>query len=158
MSEKYHLAQINISRMLGAIDSPVMADFVAQLETINTLGEQSPGFVWRLKTDSGDATSIRAFEDEFIIVNMSVWTDVESLFQYAYYSGHADVYRRRAEWFEKMITPAMVMWWIPASHVPTVDEAKTKLEYLHAHGPTPLAFTFKQRFTIENYLAARTGA
>lgn len=153
MSAKYHLAQINISRMLGAIDSPVMADFVADLERINTLGENSPGFVWRLKTDSGDATSIRAFDDEFIIVNMSVWTDVEALFQYAYYSDHADVYRRRAEWFEKMTTPAMVMWWIPAGHIPTVDEAKAKLEYLAAHGPTALAFSFKKRFTPEDMLA-----
>lgn len=153
MSEKYHLAQINIARMLGPIDSPVMADFVADLDRINTLAENASGFVWRLKTDSGDATSIRPFDDDFIIVNMSVWTNVEALFQYAYYSGHADVYRRRAEWFEKMTMPAVVMWWIPVGHIPTVDEAKAKLDYLAEHGPTAQAFTFKQRFMPEAMLA-----
>jgi hypothetical protein len=147
MSEKYHLAEINIARMQGAIDSPVMAEFAAQLETVNALAENSPGFVWRLKTSSGDATSIRAFEDEFIIVNLSVWTDVESLFQYVYYNNdHATAYRRRADWFEKMDMPSFVMWWIPVGHVPTLEEAKAKLEYLHEHGPTLEAFTFKKRF------------
>lgn len=150
MTEKYHLAQINIARMRGTIDSPVMAEFVAQLETVNAQAESAPGYTWRLQTDLGDATSIRAFDDEFIIVNMSVWTDVESLFQYVYYnSSHGDAFRRRTDWFEKMETPSVVLWWIPVGHIPTVEEAKAKLEYLHLHGPTPEAFTFKKRFTFE---------
>jgi hypothetical protein len=144
----FHLAQVNVARMRGAIDSPVMHEFAAQLEAVNALAEAAPGFVWRLKTDSGNATSIRAFDDEFIIVNMSVWVDIDSLFQFVYYEEqHSAAFRRRADWFEKMQTPAVALWWIDSAHRPTVEEAKHKLEHLHQHGPTTLAFTFKKRFT-----------
>jgi hypothetical protein len=151
---QYHLAELNIARLRAPLDDPMIADFVAGLDRINALAEAAPGFVWRLISDDGsDATSIRTFPDESIIVNFSVWTSVDALFNYAYYSDHTEFFRRRAEWFEKMETPSFVMWWIPAEHTSTLDEAKAKLELLTAKGATPLAFTFKQRFTADEMLA-----
>ena len=149
----HHLAQINIARMVAPLDSPVMHDFVANLDRINALAEGAPGYFWRLKGDGNDATSLRPYEDDRIIVNMSVWESIEALHQYVYYSGHVEIFRRRSEWFEKMTAPATVLWWIPAGHIPTVAEAKLKLESLEKHGATPLAFTFKQRFMVEDMLA-----
>lgn len=145
----YHLAQVNIARMLGPIDSPVMEAFVANLDRINALAEAAPGFVWRLKGDGNDATSLRPYEDDRVIVNMSVWESVDALFQYAYYSDHAAIFRRRKEWFEKLSTPIVALWWIPVGHIPTVAEAKHKLTLLEQYGPTAQAFTFKQRFTAD---------
>jgi Domain of unknown function (DUF3291) len=152
-----HLAQINIARMVAPLDSPVMHDFVANLDRINALAEAAPGFIWRLKGDGNDATSLRPYEDDRIIVNMSVWESLEALHQYVYYSGHVDIFRRRSEWFEKMTAPAVALWWIPVGHVPTVAEAKEKLALLEKHGATPQAFTFKQRFSVEEMVAAQPG-
>ena len=149
----YHIAQINIARMVAPLDSPVMRDFVANLDRINALAESASGFVWRLKGDGNDATSLRPYEDERIIVNMSVWESIDVLFQYAYYSDHTEIFRRRAEWFEKMTTPAVALWWIETGHIPTVVEAKEKLGLIEQYGPTPQAFTFKQRFTVEEMTA-----
>lgn len=148
-SNAYHIAELNIARMLAPLDDPIMAEFVANLDRINSLGMQSPGFVWILKDESGtnSATDIRPFEDERIIVNMTVWENIEALFNYTYYSDHTDFFRRRAAWFEKLEFGGMVLWWIPAGHIPTVEEAKARLEYLQQHGPTPYAFTFKKRYT-----------
>jgi hypothetical protein len=142
----FHLAQINIGRMLGPIESETMAGFVARLDDINALAEAAPGFVWRLKTEDGDATAIRPYEDERIIVNMSVWESVEALHDYAYRSAHVEVMRRRREWFSRMTESYMVLWWVPAGHRPTVAEAVARLEALRADGPTPAAFTFRERF------------
>ena len=142
----YELAQLNIGVIKGPIDSPVMADFVANLDRINALAERTPGFVWRLQTDEGNATAIRPYEDEKIAVNMSVWRDVESLNKYVYSSEHVQIMRRRREWFEKMDTAFLVLWWVPRGHRPTVEEAKAKLEMLRAKGPTAGAFTFRQAF------------
>jgi hypothetical protein len=138
--------------MLAPLDDPIMAEFVANLVPINTLAEKSPGFVWRLQTAEGDATSLRVFDDDQIIINLSVWQSVDALFQFAYNSQHTDFFRRRKEWFEKMDTPVMVMWWVPEGHNPSPVEARERLELLQKHGPTPLAFTFKQRFTVEDML------
>jgi hypothetical protein len=137
-----HLAQLNIGRMLGPIDSPVMAEFVAQLDEINALAERSPGFVWRLVGAGNDATSLRPFDDDLIIVNMSVWQDVASLKAYVYRSDHARVMRDRRRWFEKMRDAFVVLWWIPEGHIPTIHEAKERLMHLREHGETPHAFTF----------------
>jgi Domain of unknown function (DUF3291) len=143
---RYHLAQYNVARLLAPLDDPRLADFVANLERINTLGDRSPGFVWRLQTDNGNSTSVRVQDDPMIIVNFTVWESTEALFEYAYHSAHVDVFRRRREWFEEPKTPYLVLWWIPAGEIPTVDEAERRLAHLRAHGPTPRAFTFKQRF------------
>lgn len=113
---------------------------------MNALADGSPGFVWRLQTDEGDATSIRAYDDELMIVNMSVWESVDALWGFVYSGDHLAVMRRRREWFERFDTQILVLWWVPAGHVPTVDEAKERLEHLRAEGPSERAFTFKQRF------------
>jgi hypothetical protein len=141
----FQLAQLNIATMREPLESPSMADFVANLERINALAEQSPGFVWRLKDDEGDATSLRPF-GEMMIVNMSVWQDIESLRRYAFESAHAEILRRRREWFDHMSDAHAVLWWVPHGHRPTVEEAAERLEYLRAHGATSLAFTFKSAF------------
>jgi len=94
----HHLAQINIGRMRAPLDSLVMADFVAQLDAIKALADCSPGFVWRLQGEGNDATSLRPFDDDFIIVNMSVWESLEHLRAYVYKSAHTVALRRRREW------------------------------------------------------------
>lgn len=146
---EYHLAEINIARMLAPIDSPVMAGFVARLDEINALAESAPGFVWRLVGDGNDATSLRPFDDDMLIVNMSVWESIEALHQFTYSSTHVEVFRQRKAWFEKMTDAYMVLWWIPAGHIPTVQEAKERLVHINTHGATPYAFTFKQQFAPE---------
>jgi Domain of unknown function (DUF3291) len=142
----YELAQLNIGIIKGPMDSPVMAEFSANLERINALAERSPGFVWRLQTEDGDATAIRPFEDENMLVNMSVWRDVESLNKYVYSSAHVEVMRRRKQWFERMSEAYLVLWWVPRGHRPSVTEAIAKLEALRTQGPSAQAFTFRQAF------------
>ena len=151
--KRYHLVQYNIARMVAPLDDPIMADFVARLEEINGLAEKSPGFVWRLQTPAGDSTSIRIYDDPNWLVNMSMWEDIDSLHQYAYYSDHVEVFRRRGDWFEKPTQAILVMWWVPAGTIPTAEDGKAKLEYLREHGASPLAFTFKERFSVEELLA-----
>ena len=146
MVSAHHIAQLNIARAKAPLDQPLLADFVAQLDAVNALAEASPGFVWRLKSDSGNGTDIRAYDDPLMIVNMSVWESIESLFDFAYRTSHTKVMNRRKEWFESLPGPHMVLWWIPAGTVPTVEEAKRRLDHLAAHGPTAAAFTFKARF------------
>jgi hypothetical protein len=138
-----HLAQVNIARMKAPIDDPVMAGFVERLDEVNALADQSPGFVWRLQGGTGNATYLRPFDDDRIIVNMSVWESVDHLRAYVYRAGHREVLQRRQEWFEKMDRPFLAMWWVPAGHRPSIDEAKKRLLHLERMGPTPFAFTFK---------------
>ena len=142
----YHIAQINIARMLAPIDDPVLADFVAQLQPINALAEKSPGFVWRLQSESGDATSIKVYDDDMIIVNLTVWESPDALRGYVYKSAHREVLRDRKRWFEKFDGPYYALWWIPAGHLPTTDEGKERLEYLRTHGDSAYAFSFKNLF------------
>jgi Domain of unknown function (DUF3291) len=142
-----HLAQLNVGRAKAPLDSETMAEFMALLDPINELADRSPGFVWRLEDDEGTgATGIKVSEDEQFIVNMSVWESVDALWSFVYDSAHLDVMRRRREWFEHHVDQFMVLWWVPAGHVPTTEDALAKLEHLKAHGPTPEAFTFKVRF------------
>lgn len=143
MSDLHHLAQANVARLLAPLDSTHLADFVAALEPINELADRSPGFVWRLQTDEGDATSIRAFDDDMLIVNMSVWESAEALVDFTYRSDHRSVMRRRREWFETMAEAHLVLWWVPAGHSPDVEEAKQRLDLLRRNGPSPDAFTFR---------------
>lgn len=145
---EFHIAQINIARMLAPIDDPVMADFVAQLPPINALAERSRGFVWRLQSEYGDATSIKVYDDDMIIVNMTVWESVDTLREYVYKSAHHGVLRDRKRWFEKFDGPYYVLWWVPAGHLPSTEEGKERLEYLRKHGDTAYAFSFKSIFPI----------
>ncbi len=142
----HHLAQFNIARAIAPLDDPVLADFMARLDEINALAEESPGFVWRLESDSGNATDIRAYDDPRMLINMSVWDSLNSLFDYVYMSGHSKVMARRREWFERFDGPYVVLWWVPAGHRPTLQEAQDRLAHLERHGPSAQAFTFKQRF------------
>jgi hypothetical protein len=140
----HHLAQLNIARMLVPdLNHPIMADFVAQLDPINQLAEESDGFVWRLKGDGNDATEFRPFDDERIIVNMSVWESPEQLQAFVFRSMHTDVMKERRKWFEKPDQLMTVLWWIPVGHIPTITEAKERLEYLNKVGSGPQAFTFR---------------
>ena len=141
----YHLAQLNIAKMKFDIDSPELADFVARLEDVNALADDSPGFVWRLQTDTGDATAIDFFGPD-TLVNMSVWQNIESLHDYVYRSAHKEVLARRKEWFARMLEAYSVLWWIPAGSMPTLEEAAQRLEELQNRGPSAAAFTFKQMF------------
>ena len=143
---RFHLAQANIGRIRAPMDSPIMEGFRNQLDPINALADRSPGFVWRLQTEDGNATSIRPFPDERMAINMSVWESLETLQQYVYRSGHVAPLRDRKQWFERIEGPILVLWWVPAGHIPTVGEAQERLRYLEENGPTPHAFTFRTPF------------
>jgi hypothetical protein len=145
--DRLHLAQANIGRMVAPLDDPAMAAFVDQLEYINSVADRSPGFVWRLQTEEGDATAVRAFEDDRILFNMSVWEDLESLYEYTYRSDHLGPLRDRRTWFERLERAHLVLWWVPAGHRPTVAEAKARFDRLDRDGPGPKAFTFKRAYT-----------
>lgn len=142
----YHIAQFNVARMVASLDDSVMQGFVDGLEPINTMADESPGFVWRLKDDSGDATSIHAFEDKAVLVNMSVWKSLDALKRFVYRSEHLDFLRKKRAWFEPLTGPSLVLWWIQQGHIPTVAEGKRRLEMLGARGPSQEAFTFSQSF------------
>jgi hypothetical protein len=144
---EFQLAQINIARMLAPIDSPVMAEFVSNLDRINSLAENSTGFVWRLKDDTNNATSVKVYNDDFIIINMSVWSSVETLFDFVYKSPHTEIFKKRHSWFEKMPEMHMVLWYVESGHRPTVEEAIDRLDYLRANGETPFAFSFRKKFS-----------
>lgn len=142
----FHLAQINVARALAPLDSPQLAGFVERLDDINALADRSPGFVWRLQSDSGNATDIQVSEDPKFIVNMSVWRDLDALFNYVYRSDHLQVMTQRRQWFEKPAGAFMALWWAPAGTVPTAEEGMERLALLDSQGPTPEAFTFKQLY------------
>jgi uncharacterized protein DUF3291 len=142
----YHIAQINIARMLAPIDDPIMAEFVAQLAPVNALADGSSGFVWRLQTDSGDATSIKVYDDDFIIVNLTVWESVDTLRDFVYKNAHHGVLRDRKRWFEKFEGPYYALWWIPAGQLPSIEEGKERLDYLRQQGDSAFAFSFKNLF------------
>ena len=142
---QWQLAQLNIAAMNTSLEAPEMADFVDNLERINQLAEESPGFVWRLQTEEGDATALRPFGED-TLVNLSVWRDVESLREYVFKSQHAEFLRRRNEWFAKSEGPYVVLWWVPAGHQPDELEAGRRLTQLREEGPGPEAFSFRQTF------------
>ncbi|MHA7057665.1 DUF3291 domain-containing protein [Aquimarina sp. M1] len=144
------LAQVNIAEMLAPINDPIMADFVNNLERINELAEQSEGFAWRLKGDEGNATALTVFDNLFLIINMSVWENMDALFNFTYKTDHVAILKRKKEWFHKMPRMHMAFWYIADGHEPTPEEAKERLYYLQEHGETPYAFSFKSKFTIDD--------
>jgi hypothetical protein len=148
----YVIAQINVGRLAAPLDSPQLAGFVNQLDPVNAVADDAPGFLWRLQTEDGNATALRAFEsdaegsDGGILVNMSVWETVEALAAFVFGDAHLAVLRRRREWFERMTMAYTALWWIPRGHVPTIAEAEDRVKHLREQGPTPYAFTLRQYF------------
>jgi heme-degrading monooxygenase HmoA len=149
----WNIAQVNIARMQGiSLEDPVMEEFVRNLDGINALAEQSPGFVWRLKEEEGNATSIKFNDDTRIIVNMSVWRSLDDLMAFVYKSNHREVMTKRKQWFEPMKF-YMALWHVPKFSFPSVEDARFRLAYIEKNGITPLAFNFSKRFTPEEYVA-----
>lgn len=145
------LAQVNVARLRAPLESPVLAEFVAALDPVNAAADAAPGFVWRLQTEDGNATAIRAFEGDAagsagVIVNLSVWESAEALAAFVYSDAHRQVLRRRREWFQPMTEAYTALWWIPRDTVPTTAEAEDRVRHLRAHGPTPHAFTLRVPF------------
>ncbi len=146
-----NVAQLNIARTRFPLDSPEMKDFVDALPEINGLGDRSPGFVWRLQDDNGDATSFRPFGRDDVITNLTVWESVEALRAFTYQTAHLDFMRRRREWFDyEGLQNHLVLWGVPSGHQPSFAEAKARLEHLDAHGSTPHAFTLRHPFDPED--------
>jgi len=141
-----HIVQANIAQMRAPLDDPMMAGFNERLEPLNALADESPGFVWRLQTEEGDATEIDVFGDELVLFNMSVWESVDALESYVYKSNHVNAVQKRAEWFERPAKSPFVLWWIEAGEIPTIEEGRARLEKLWSDGPTADAFTFRHRF------------
>ena len=143
---KYHLAQLNIGRILAPIDSEIMYGFTSRLDEINALAEASPGFIWRLKDETGDATSYRPFDDDMLLINMSVWENLDSLKDFTYKSMHVEVMKHRKLWFEHLKTPYIALWWVAEGHYPDLMEAKQRLEKLQLEGPSATVFDFRNPF------------
>jgi uncharacterized protein DUF3291 len=141
-----HLAQLNVGRLRAPMDDPRIDDFRENLDRINELAEASPGYVWRLQDESGNATGIKPYGDELEIVNLTVWKSVEALADFTYRTGHVELLRRRREFFEAPAHPILCLWWIAEGTIPAVEDAIARLDHLRAHGPTPTAFTFTSRF------------
>ena len=137
----WHIAQLNIAQMLAPAESPQLTEFFANLDRINALADQAPGFVWRLQDEEGSATSFRPFGAD-VLVNMSVWVDIESLHNYVYRSAHIEIMAKRKQWFEILRETYSVLWWIPADTLPTLHQAQQTLDLLKMKGPNPGAFTF----------------
>jgi hypothetical protein len=153
-SGDWQLAQINVARLLTAADDPQVAEFFEELDRINALADESPGFVWRLQEESGNATDIQATPDERLIVNMSVWDDADALFEFVYRSAHTPVMAKRRQWFERYGGAYQALWWIEAGHGPTVDEGLARSWMIDRYGPTPQAFSFKARFPVPGMAGA----
>ena len=150
----HHLAEFNIARLNAPLDDASNAEFTSVLEAVNLIAEVSPGFVWRLTSDDDRSASyVQVYDDPLLIVNYSVWTDLDSLRHFTYRSGHGAYFRRRKEWFEDG-SSRMVCWWVPAGTIPPVDEAVARLERLQSHGPSPEAFSFATPFTPDGTSAA----
>ena len=156
--QQWELAQLNIGTIVAPLDSAELKDFVANLEPINALADQAPGFVWRLQDDAGDATSFRLFDDDQLLVNMSVWSSIETLADFVYTSAHVEFMRRRREWFVKLDAAITVLWWVPAGHRPSIEEAGERLLAMRADGPTSYAFTFRDPFPAPDSADAATKA
>jgi len=159
LSSQYYLAQVNTARLRAPLDAPEMADFVAQIQGINAIADEDPGFVWRLRSEGADdATSIRVFDDDQILITLTVWKSVEALSNYVYRGAHAGIMRDRRRWFERLDQPILALWWIPVGHLPTIEEAKARLAYLQQHGATPFAFSFGKTFPSPDRLEEKTAS
>lgn len=142
----WHLAQLNVGIVLAPVEDELMRGFADGLDPINALADTAPGFIWRLQDDAGTATSFRISDDDRLLVNMSTWESVDTLHDFVFRTAHTDFLRRRREWFEVPDAPTTVLWWVPTGHRPSLDEGAERLAALRADGPTPYAFTLRDRF------------
>ncbi len=140
------LAQLNIAHAKFPLDAPQMKTFVDNLPRVNAIAESSPGFIWRLQDEGGDATGIQALDDPNMIVNLSVWQDLNALKNFMFRTVHRDFMRRKSEWFQRLPEATYVLWWIAPSHLPSLEEALARLEHLRTQGETPYAFSFQSNF------------
>src|SRR4051794_37614992 len=152
-SPQWELAQLNIGTPLAPLDSEQLAGFVAALDPVNAIADAAPGFRWRLQDDAGDATSFRAFGDDNILVNMSVWVSIDALGDFVFRSGHLEIMKQRRKWFIKLAEAITVLWCVPAGHIPTIPEAEERLNALRANGSTPYAFPFREPFPAPDITA-----
>lgn len=144
---EYQLAEINIARMKGvSIDDPIMKEFVDNLDKVNEIAENSDGFVWRLKDEDNNATNFNPYNDEQVIVNFSIWDNIETLEHYMYKTFHSEFLKRRKEWFQTFGQVSTAMWWVKKSEIPDITEAMEKLDYLQKNGASEIVFNFKQKF------------
>jgi Domain of unknown function (DUF3291) len=159
----WELAEINIARLKASVDDPALAGFMAALDPLNAAAEASPGFVWRLQTEDGNATAVQAFQWDTdgsagVIVNLTVWASLDELAAYVYGDMHKQIMRRRREWFHLMREAYTTCWWVPAGHRPSTGEAEDRIRHLRAHGPTPHAFTLQASFPPPGGPDAAAGA
>jgi heme-degrading monooxygenase HmoA len=143
----YQLAQLNIAKLLAPLESAQLADFVAAIAGVNALADRAPGFVWRMIDEPGDTRPAQLFGPN-VVVNLSVWEDLAALQSFAFRSGHADVLRQRRQWFEPMKEAYLALWWVPAGHQPSLEEAAGRLASLRQRGPTMRAFGFSKSFPV----------
>lgn len=144
---EYQLAEINIARMKGVnIDDPIMKEFVDNLNKVNEIAENSDGFVWRLKDEDNNATNLNPYNDEQIIVNYSIWENIETLEHYMYKTFHSEFLKRRKEWFLSFGQVSTAMWWVKKGEIPTLSEAIEKLDYLQKNGASEIVFSLKQKY------------
>ena len=123
-----------------------MKDFVDALDPVNAVADRADGFVWRLRSETGNATDVPVFGDSWLIVNMSVWRDTDALTAFMYQGQHRELLARRREWFERVEEAMTALWWVPAGERPTVQDAEERLRHLREHGPTERAFTLRTGF------------
>ena len=143
----WHIAQMNIGTLRYPTDDPRIAEFMNALDRVNGMADAAPGFVWRLQSQQGNATDIKVSDDPRFIVNMSVWESPEVLFDFVYRTSHRDVMAKRRVWFQRPAGAYMVLWWIAAGSVPTVEEGLERLRWLDQNGPSSYAFDFRSKFT-----------
>lgn len=147
----FDLAEVNVSRLLAPLDSPLLHDFMAALDQVNADGDRASGFRWRLQTEDGNATAVRAFGFEVdgshgVIVNLTTWASLESLAAFVFSGEHLAIMRRRREWFHRPVEAMTALWWVPSGHRPSTDEAEDRVRHLRRHGPTSTAFTIRTTF------------
>ncbi|WP_415952935.1 DUF3291 domain-containing protein [Streptomyces sp. KLOTTS4A1] len=145
-SAAYELAQVNIGRLRAPLDSAQLKDFAEGLEPVNADADKAEGFVWRLQDDYGDATGFRILDEPDLLVNLSVWRDIDTLTAYIYSGRHRELLRRRREFFHRLDEIVTALWWVPVGHRPSVDEAGERLLHLREHGPTQRAFSLRASF------------
>ncbi|SDJ39792.1 DUF3291 domain-containing protein [Streptomyces indicus] len=145
-SPAYHLAQVNVGRLQAPLDSAQLKDFTEGLVPVNAVADRSDGFVWRLQDESGDATDFRILGDPELLINLSVWRDVDALNTFMYSGRHRELLKRRREFFHRLEEAVTALWWVPAGHLPSVEEAGERLLHLREHGPSAYAFSLRRSF------------